>query len=539
MNRKTYSTMFLFLALSGAMIYFREYIIAINGWFSNFILGCWDFGQYSYEAYTYFQQKFIFDSLVPDKEPGIFLVTTVFTYIIWVSSPVSLLFQTFLGQFILLFTIWFISRKMTGRNIYGVIGILIAITLFQLANVYFQLISRQLFSTTFVLLGSSVYLFPMFSKKIRGIFLTSIFLSMSFISHRFGWIIAIGGIVFWLFFHVIKFRKVNYSYLLTLLFITLMTLPFIYFLWKYSFVLSNSKRDIFLSQELVSKEKQLNLGFSYLASSANITITPILHYFLYQPFYIIFVIASWFYLFNYFNKKNLLFSNIFLCSLIYTFLKVTFSVRALVWFEIFLIPIIVFTFQINKSKHFKILILFLFILIWICWIGWRAPITFKKVIPKDSSILFIESNFNKNTSLFLSSNRCDSEIFTQLYYFTSENLGNDNLEWISDINQKDILSYNGMRDISTRNFNTLIAGRPYLHEAFSWKDVYLPFWRYTDKLVLGSLKNRSHPIFQLPYVSLVYDDYYAQNVKYIFKLDMSKISFFNNGYYLRDAKTFK
>lgn len=534
MNRKNYTLLFLFLALSGALIYFREYIIAINEGFSNFILNCGDFGQYSYEAHTFFQQKFIFDTLVPDKEPGIFLITTIFTHIIWLSSPVSLLFQTFVGQFILLFTIWSISRKITGKNLYWLIGILVAITLFQLSNVYLQLISRQLFSITFLLLASNLY----FSvpKKIPNIFLVSLFLSMGFISHRFGGIITLGAIIFWLFFHAIKFHKVAYSYLASSFFIILMTLPFIYFLWKYYLIINSLKEDIFLSELLNLQKNTFNWGFSYLANSSNINITPIVHYFLYQPFYLIFVWAHLLYLVKYLKKNNLLFVNIFLSCLIYSLLKVTFSIRALVWFEIFLVPIIALSFYFNGNRIFKLLVFFSFVLIWIHWLAGRVPMTYKKVIPKDSSMLFIENNFKTSRDFFLSSNRCDSEIFTQLFYSTSENLGNDSLKWISDINQGDILTYNGARDIVGRNYNILISGRPYLHEIFRWKEIYIFFWRYANQSVFDSLKNRSHPIFKVPYISLVYENPNARIVRYIFKLDISQMNFFNNGYYLRNLR---
>ncbi len=54
--------------------------------------------------------------------------------------------------------------------------------------------------------------------------------------------------------------------------------------------------------------------------------------------------------------------------------------------------------------------------------------TFNKVILKDSSISYIQTNFEPGNDIFLSLNRCDSEILTQLFYLTSENLGNDNLD---------------------------------------------------------------------------------------------------------------
>lgn len=397
MNRKIHTLLFLFLALSGALIYFREYIIAINEDFSNFILTCGDFGQYSYEARTYFQQKFIINILVPDKEPGIFLVTTILAHIIWLSSPVSLLFETFIGQFILLFMIWSIGRKITCKSLYGIIGILVAITIFQLSYVYLQLISRQLFSTTFLLLASNFYFSA--QKRIPRIFLVSLFLSMSFMSHRFGWIVGLGAIIFWLFFHAIKFHKAVYSYLVYLFCIILMTLPFIYFLWKYALIINNSSEEIFLS-ELGLKNDNFNWGFSYLASSSNINALPITHYFFYQPFYLIFVCAHLLYLVKYLKRKNLLFINIFLALLIYSLVKVTFSIRSLVWLEIFLVPIIALSFYLNKNRFLKLLVFFSFILIGIHWLTGRIPMTYKKVLPKDSSVSFIENNFKPINTLF-------------------------------------------------------------------------------------------------------------------------------------------
>lgn len=536
MSRRFYTFFLFVIALMGALIYFREYISAINEGFWNFILTCGDFGQYSYEALTYFRQKFIFNILVPDKEPGIFLVTTILTHIIWLSSSVSLLLVTFISQFISLFVIWSLGRKLTWRKLYWIIGILVAVTAFQLSYVYLQLISRQLFSTTFLLLASNIYFFS--QKTIPRIFLISLFLSMSFISHRFGGIIALGAIIFWLSFRAIKFHKVNYSYLITIFIIILMTLPFIYFLWKYAFIVNNSKGDIFLSELLNFKKNTFNWGFSYLASSSEINEVPLVHYFFYQPFYLIFVCAHLLRLVKYLKKWNLLFIDIFLMLLIYSLIKVTFSIRSLVSFEIFLIPIIALSFYLNKNKLYKLLIFFLFVLIWIYWVSWRIPMTFNKVILKDSSISYIQTNFEPGNDIFLSLNRCDSEILTQLFYLTSENLGNDNLDWINYIWEKDILSYAFAKVIAQRNYNTLISGRPYLHEIFRWKGVYIFFWKYTNQLVINSLKNRSHPIFQVPYFSLVYEDPQAKIVRYIFKLDISKMNFFDNGYYLRDIKSF-
>lgn len=136
----------------------------------------------------------------------------------------------------------------------------------------------------------------------------------------------------------------------------------------------------------------------------------------------------------------------------------------------------------------------------------------------------------------MSPNRCDSEILTQLFYSTSENLGNDNLEWLHDIEERDILSFSFAQAIAERNYNILISGRPYLHEIFKWKEIYIFFWKYTDKITFNSLKDRSHPIFKVPYISLVYENPQAPIVRYIFKLDISKMNFFDNGYYLRDLR---
>lgn len=536
MNRKIYTFFFFAAALGGALIYFREYIIAINQDFWNFILSCWDFGQYSFEAFTYFQQNFIINVLVPDKEPGIFLLTTILTHMALLSSSESLLLVTFVSHFILLFIIASVGRKITWKNLYWAIGILVAITIFQLSYVYLQLISRQLFSTMCLLLASFFYFFA--QRKMQGIFLVALLLSMSFISHRSGGIIAFGALIFGLFFYVINYRKINYSYFITGFFIILMTLPFIYFLLKYAFIVGSSKEDIFLSELLKLQNNVFNWGFSYLASSSNVNAIPIVHYFLYQPFYLIFVCAHLLYMLTYLKNKNLLFINIFLTLSVYSLIKVTFSIRSLVSFEIFLIPIIALAFYINKNKLFKLLIFFSFVLIWIYWVSGRMPITFNKVIAKDSSILFIENNFKPGKDIFLSPNRCDSEILTQLYYLTSENLGNDTLKWINDTWEKDILSYAFAKVIAERNYNTLISGRPYLHEIFRWKEVYIFFWRYTNQFVINSFKNRTHPIFQVPYISLVYENPQSKVVRYIFKLDISKMNFFDNGYYLRDIKSF-
>lgn len=533
MNRKIHTLFFLLLALFGSLLYFREYINAFYDGFTNFYVTCADFGQYSNEVHLYFQEKFLVDSLVPDKEPGIFLVAIILGKIIWLSAQFSLLFTTFIGQFLSLFFIGSLTRKMTKKGIYWFIAIFIALTTYQLSFVYVQLVSRQLFSTTFLLLASNFYLT---ARLVPRIFFVSSFLAMSFISHRFWGIVGFWAVLLWLVINIIKFHRVNYIYIAFILLAILFSWPFLYFLWDYFLVVFNSKKDLFIGSSSAVDANKFNWGFSWLSESSNIIDTPILHYFYYQPFYLIFWCANFIFLIKYFKGKRFLFFYIFLSLLIYTFLKVTFSIRSLISFEIFLIPIIWLSFCSKSSRLLKIIVIFSFVFLWITGIQGRVPMLKKKIIPKDSSILFIEKNYRKENTLFLSWVRCESDMLGQLFYSTSENLDNDNLKWLQDIRSKEILSYTFAREIAERNYRILISNHPYLHEIMRWKDIYIFFWNYTKSEVLASLKNRTHPIFQAPYLSLVYENPQAKLVRYIFKLDLSQVTFFDNWYYLRDIK---
>lgn len=80
-----------------------------------------------------------------------------------------------------------------------------------------------------------------------------------------------------------------------------------------------------------------------------------------------------------------------------------------------------------------------------------------KVFAKDSSTIFIENNFNKKNAVFLASNRCDSDLISQLNLATGSNMENDTLENIKEP-KNEILSYVLAQINLEKNFNRLILG---------------------------------------------------------------------------------
>ncbi len=521
----------IFLSFCWSLIYFRDYILAIDRWFSNYVLSCGDFGQYSDEADTFFKQKYLISFLVPAKEPGYFLVVLIVGKILSLGPKISMIFVDFVSHFLSLLFIGLLVSKLVKNKLWSLIAVIIAIFTYQFSYVFIQLISRQLISTTFLLAASYFYFFP---KRFWIVILLSLFLGMAISSHRFWGIIYLLALIFWIFYNFIISRpKAAFDYVRILFISLLFAWPFVYFLIVYQFALTSIQTDPFINETFASLQPFI-WWFSYLANSGSVQSTPILHYFFYQPFYLILFVASSINIFKDVFKKNTLFINIFIVLLIFSVLKITFSIRSLVSFEIFLIPLLPISFSFIKNRLLMIFMLFSFFFLWISWIDWRAPIAIKKVIPKDSSIYFIEKNFKHDKTLFLSPIRCESDLFTQLSYFSSLNLGNDNLNNIKTHRSWEILDYNIAQIVAEKNYYSLTSWKAFLHEIFRGKEVYLTFGQNTSALTLNTLKNHTNEIFSIPFLIPVYENPNAKFFKYIFKLDASKMSYFDNGYYLRD-----
>lgn len=529
-NRKIVHLFIFILSFLIAILYFREYISAINGWFHNYFLNCGDFWQYAYEAKTFFDTKYIYKILQVGKEPGYFLSVVTVGKIIWTSPSLSMFIVDFLCRFISLFLIWNITIKISNKNLYGIIALLISATIYLFSVTYVQLISRQLFSTYLLLAASFVHFSGKSSKKL---FLTSIFLSMSFMAHRFGGIliffsIFISNLSYYFFNKIINIYNIK-----VLFFVILFASPYVYLLLSYYLYDGYLSQEMFLGQDF-SVEYKWDLGYSYFVNSWTIKDLPILHYFRFQSIYLLLVVSQLSHL--KFLKKDYLFINIFFAILFYTFLRVTFSVRSLVSFEIFLIPFIALSLLYVKSRLYKLFIVFSLFALWIFGVSGKSSVLLiNKVIPRDSGMQFLTTTLDIEKSILLTSNFCTSEMLSQLMYKTGINLWNDNLVRNYETTQHDdILSYNESLWIMIKNYNSLMLGGPYLHTLFSWDDVYIVLWRYTNVQVLSSIQSWNHPILSAPFSALLYSDPKGKHIKYIFKLDTKLMTFFNNWYYLRD-----
>lgn len=157
-----------------------------------------------------------------------------------------------------------------------------------------------------------------------------------------------------------------------------------------------------------------------------------------------------------------------------------------------------------------------------------------KVFAKDSSVILIEDNFNKKNAVFLASNRCDSDLISQLNLATGSNMENDTLENIKEP-KNEILSYVLAQINLEKNFNRLILGWNELYDFLEGKEIYLFFWQSSDKRDLIMLKNRTHKIYEVPFLKLVYEEPTSIYIKYIFEMDTKNTTYFDNWYYLRDV----
>jgi len=513
-----------------AAVYFREYIAAITHWFQNYLVSCGDFWPYSYEAKTFFENPYIYSFLQVDKEPGYFLSVVSVGKIIWLSSSVSMFLIDYIWRFLTLFFIWAVTIRISKRGIYGLIAFMIAATIYQFSVVYVHLISRQLFSTTFLIAASYVYFFQKSWKTLLPI---SILLAISFIGHRFGLIVVIASLFLSSVISYMGNRKINFFNVKLLIIIFLLALPYIYFLIKIYFQFKSLPSDAFLGEDIMYDIKT-DIGYSYFVNSWKVTDIPLFHYFTYQNFYLILLISQIPYIKLF--KKNYLFVNIFLIILFYTILRITFSIRSLVSFEVFLLPFLWLSIFYIKNNIYKIFIIFSLLILWISWVLDKSVLKINKVYNKDSTISFLEKNISTKKAVLITSDFCMSDMLTQLHYLSGLNMWNNSLHGSYKTGEVELLTYVAAFWIMRKNFDSLMMGEPYLHNLFSWKDVYLVLWKYSDSKILSSIKNWTHPILSSSFITPVYSNYNGKFIKYIYKIDTKSMTFFNNGYYLRDIQ---
>lgn len=548
MNKKIntfYKILIIFLVVSSCFLYYRtrlEQLISPN----EYIRSCTDFGQYFLEVQEYVRWENIIDLMKVAEEPGIFLILSSFVRITNIPEKSVLPIFSMIAYCMMWLILSIIASKIffksQGKYKLWFLVVLVYISLYWNINSQVAGIWRQVLGEIYILLLIMTS-FYWNNRKIRLIMI--LFVWMSFLSHTFSTITVVGtymlliGYDFSLKIDRKKKLKEHISVFLGGLLITLPYLYYVFFgyiydyavyLFRYIFGLSVLSAGEFNSGDgyfWYSGVK--NTGFNFFWPDPD-HILPILFYFLNYSYIIIIMVAN-LKIINFITKKSI-YKVFFIILTLYVSMRIDFSTRALLSFELIIIPIIsVLIFNFNKGRIFNLMsIVGIFYLGFLWVLNWIINKNFSTNIANDASVSFIKNNFSHKDNIYFMGGMCSSDIMAQLninnafnYHLNLRNARQDKAEGKLDFT----------RTLRVTGNNILFLGRsPVLFDLFQGKEIYIVFTK-SDWRILPELNQWKHALFNKSYIELIYSNTdKAALVRYIFHIKNDAIIYSDTPNYI-------
>lgn len=532
------------LSLWASLFYARNYFVPLleNGFEKYFLQP--EFGQYLVEARRYFIENiYISDILTSFWEPWIFLIASSLGRIINIWSDASLIIVWMLMNFLTPLTVYILAVKTSWSKTSWLISILIFSTIYIHSFLAIKFWSpRQQLADLFLL--TSCVAWRQKYINIKNIIPFGVIASMSIMSHRVGFVVYGLSYILGLIFLIISGDKKNYKNFIStglITFILSCIFLYIYHLWYITEMIYKKiymPDSVFFHQEdnfSITVSGFVRWWWDILTQSDSINHRPLVHYFLQEPYIIIFFIFSVKTKFYRVLKNNSLLTLSFIAVCSYTLFYLEFSTRLLWTFEILLIPIVAVgaTKKINKLAN--IVIVSSIFILWFLWLKNYIIRSLIIEIDGDRSIEFIKSNIDKDSILLGGLPIINSG--NQLWYLTADTIRQDYirptsmtdiLSWKYNFSEKK-LSSDSIRLVSQATSRSLTS-KPEVFLAFKGKKLYVVLARWQDSQ--NAIAKYKDLYFSSPYLKLIYQDKGKGYFQYIFEVNMEKIIYFEDyGYY--------
>lgn len=515
------------LVISSCFLYFRSHLDRIL-YPDKYILVCSDFWQYLSELEEYWiENSHLIDLLKVGEEPGIFMVATNLSRISNIPSWSILTLLSMIMYCMISISIFAISKKIDTKHwdLCGILSILIYFSLYWNLASHMSGIWRQMLGNTFLIM---LILIGFYEHKKRFWVIWSIFLSMCIISHRFSWIIGIGTFILWILYLIYKRKNIK-KYLLVLLVASILCLPYIFVFFEYIKHFMEYQAllwDKNNAEDFIKTTNSDSLWYSFYWGDKRNYI-PILHYIFYQSWVIIVWLA--------FLKKSLTkIRNItYLCSLIliisYISYKFNFSLRALLSFEIILVPIVWINIFSNYWRQIRILVF-----AWIFLLGmlmvWKSILSNirTKNIESDKGITFLREKIQKDENHFFMGSSCTSDLMSQLHVTSFLNFH----MWLHNMNEKKKNWEFDMYDVEkiTKLNIEFLWKNGVLLDFFNDKNTYIIF---TDRdwVNVKWIQSGQSSLLWKEYLKMIYPENINKPdewmIKYIFEVNKNLINYAN------------
>lgn len=520
MKKNIYVLLLIFLS---CLLYYRTHINKIF-YPNDYFLSCTDFGQYLIELKNYSRENTYYrDILTVGEDPGFFIVASNLLRITNIPDQSILSILSIFMYCLVGFILFLLGVKLANKNRFFVwfICVLLYISLNWNINANYSGIWRQIMGHLFFLL----FLFSFYHRKNKWyIVIWIIFLSMSIITHRIffvTWSATLFGMLVYSYFYDKKdFNKNIYFIFITLFLCAPYFIYFVnYVLHFIDYLLINKNTEQFVWYQKYKGPKYLGYSFYW----PNDGTTPILQYFYSQGYMLI---ATSAFLKKTFKNFYWIYIFVFLFLLCYVSLKIDFSARFLLIFELIIIPIAAINFT-SYSRHQKLLIIASIFLVWFNMIsGVRLQRIASQRIDMNEWIKFLTDHVDKKSNHFIMGTVCTGDLMSQLGYSNHFSY-NMSLYRVREAKANQELDFGDLQDLVLANIYYLKKDWKLL-DFFKNKAVYIVFIDQ-DIAEVDLIKKWRSDLLNKPYISLIYPNDssipWIWKIKYIFKINNNLISY--------------
>lgn len=542
LNKKWFqNSLILFITVWAGFLYLHPYWIALSDGWSKYIVLCGDFGLYLGEAQKYMKEwANLVDAVNVNHEPTLYLMMSTLARVTGVQLGITLIVMAFFVHILGILWVYIGTRRWSNNNSIATITTLLISSLYLYNTTFTYLTTRQNLSNSFLILCSITPIF--ISKgKYNNYIVGGILMAGAITSHRvwllFSWCALIISLIYAL---IKKDRNIAKNIWIVIFTLILAAWPYIILdsgntlytiKWYYERIMWTQS---LIEQGLsFSNNKDTISGWSFFSRSQITPELPIIHYFIYQPF----IIILWISLIGKIRSKkfitnnNYLFLSFLLPLTIYTWTRLIFWIRVLWTFEIFFILLIWILIK-NYTVGVRIITNILIIFLWIITLMPRSVILPRVYnVSTDASINFIKNNI-KIENTYLVGPYCVADLWVQLWYTTSHTLTNSPV-WKHKEREADGELHSFIIGNMTDTLMRSIQEKPYLHELFRDKELYILYLPSANKEDVTLFRKNQHPYNYSSYVTMKYSDKTQKSyVEYILKINRDTMIYFDSVNYL-------
>lgn len=531
----------LLISILFSFIHMRIYYETLLSNPADFIIRCKDLGQYLSEINDYSQPWISLpETIEVDKEPLLFIFLSTLINV-WEYTKYSWMYLwSSIIYCLTLISGALVAKRVTKvmKNIITLIVILISWTGYLLNSGLDSLVTRQLMWNMFLIILIFYLLTLDISKKdLKKTAIWGLFLMWAYLSHRVLGIISYLLMLTLFSGDFVKNKKLFQSNFFQIIMCSLIIGGGYFYMWADDIMItiSNYSQKIFWWLNYTDASSlDKNLGISLFTWAGTTFNLPILEFFSFEWYLLIWLIGLWW--FNFHKKYKILIIG-FVLTGIYISNNIAFSVRMQLTFEV--LTIIILSVGIMLNKKYKLFIILFSMLIFLLnfiniskrTLTWEVWLTNRvKNISADPSVNYLKMNIPlKKTFIF--GTHCANEFGTQLWYKTPINFSNLTI-WKErekiDNGELPWWVYSGMSKAMRKNIFT----NPYLYKKFEWYELYLIEGKYFGandfSRLVQDIRQGGSKYLNQKHIKLIYDSWREDTyIRYIFKIYSDEIKYFD------------